>query len=134
MDDLAASVAERLKAALEAGDLNRLLTLCAENVVFEFPFAPADRLQRAEGKQAVRSYLEPIFRTAPMFGFRGWTVHQTTRPEIVILEFIAAFKQEGRGVLEAPYIVVLTMHDGLVSCYRDYWSSAAVRVVSSDSR
>lgn len=55
MDGSAAKAAENLKPALEAGDLNRLLSLCAEDVVFEFPFAPADRPQRAESSAAIRT-------------------------------------------------------------------------------
>jgi uncharacterized protein len=41
-------------------DIGALIDLCADDVVFEFPFAPPGRPTRVEGKPALGEYLKGI--------------------------------------------------------------------------
>src|SRR5215469_15845676 len=41
-------------------DIGAMLDLCADDVVFEFPFAPPGRPARVEGKPALRDYLKAV--------------------------------------------------------------------------
>ena len=46
-------------------------------------------------------------------------------PNMAVLEFRAVIERENTGLLETPYIVFLSLRDGLICRYRDYWSATA---------
>ncbi|WP_341868002.1 nuclear transport factor 2 family protein [Amycolatopsis circi] len=55
------------------------------------------------------------------------TVHQTTDPEVSIAEFeLAGIAVATQKPYRLRYVVVLTVRDGLIRRYRDYWSPLAV--------
>lgn len=64
-DETAIRTAERLAAAWNARDLEGVLALLAEDVVWDDPAMPAP----AEGREAVRRFSESVLRAFPDFHF-----------------------------------------------------------------
>jgi uncharacterized protein len=114
--------------AIQSGDVQALLELCADDAVFEFPFAPAGRPAKIEGKQALGEYLSAIpARVA--FNQVDLETHQTVDPDVAVIEMTAAGTVKDTGQpYRMSYVVVLTVRNGLIKRYRDYWNPlAAVR-------
>ena len=123
---------EQALPGVQAGDVSDLLDRCTEDVIFEFPFAPADRPGRVEGRDAVREYLEPIFARAGVQRLSSLVVHQTVDPGVAVIEFTTVPSAGGPG-RESSYVVVLMLRDGQVARYRDYWNPLAFAAESSQS-
>ncbi|MFR9730383.1 nuclear transport factor 2 family protein [Saccharopolyspora sp. MS10] len=117
-----ADVIDRFTALLLAKDMAGAIDLLAPDVVFEAPFA-AGTPARVDGREGMREYLADYPDRVDITGFPAYAVHRTADPATVIAEFTA----EGRTVRTGepyvmPYIAVLTVRDGLIAHYRDYWS------------
>lgn len=109
-------------AALQSGDVPALLKVCTDDVVFEFPFAPPGRPGKVEGKQAVGEYLAPLLALAT-FDQLDLETHQTVDADVAVIEMTAAGRVKDTGESYTRlYIVVLTVRDGLIKRYRDYWA------------
>lgn len=109
-------------AALQSGDVLALLKVCTDDVVFEFPFAPPGRPGKVEGKQAVSEYLAPLLALAT-FDQLDLETHQTVDADVAVIEMTAAGRVKDTGESYTRlYIVVLTVRDGLIKRYRDYWA------------
>jgi uncharacterized protein len=100
-----------------------LLAICAEDVVFEFPFSPAGGIHRLEGKQALSAYLPRLSRLIRIDSLQAKAVYRSTDPDTTIIEMEA----RGAGIAtgtpyDQRYISVVRTRDGRVSHYRDYWN------------
>ncbi|MFC0531564.1 nuclear transport factor 2 family protein [Phytohabitans kaempferiae] len=114
-------------ASLRSGDVTGWVDLCAEDVVFEFPYAPAGRPQRLEGKKAVASYLSVLPGSIEVTKEPQVTVHQTVDPNKAIIEMQIEGRVTATGApYDQSYVVVLTVADGLITLYRDYWNPLVV--------
>jgi ketosteroid isomerase-like protein len=119
-------VFQQILAGMGAGDTQALLSRCRDDVVFEFPFAPEGRPQRLEGKQAVGEYLAAIASGAVLERLTSLEMHQTVDPDVAVIEFSASGRvRDADSPFERSYVVVLTVRDGLVARYRDYWNPLA---------
>jgi len=118
-DLLRAALGDRLAPA------DGMLGLFAPDVVFEFPYAPDGLPRRLEGRAALAAHLErlgPLLTFGPM---ELGAVHAAG--ETVIFEFSCT----GAGVRTgAPYnqryISVVTLREGRIAHYRDYWNPLVV--------
>ncbi|HUQ57317.1 nuclear transport factor 2 family protein [Lentzea sp.] len=97
--------------------------LWAEDGVAEFPFAPSGWPSRVEGRAAVEDYVRDYPKMYDIKALPKQVVHQTTNPDVAILEF------DAEGVVVATgepyrysYIVVIETRDGEIVSYRDYWN------------
>lgn len=119
----ATAIFDRLLRAMQGNDLDALLAGCTEDVVFEFPFAPAGRPGRLEGRDAVHDYLAPLFARLRLVGLGEVTMHQTIEATVAIAEFTADLQpHDAARPVRNRYVGVLTVRDGRVAHYRDYWS------------
>jgi hypothetical protein len=119
-------VFQQILAGLESGDAQALLDHCTEDVVFEFPFAPDGRPTRLQGKPALGEYLDAIASVAVLERLTNLEMHQTVDPDVAVIEFSIAGRVRGTdSTFERSYVTVLTVHDGLVARYRDYWNPLA---------
>ncbi|MGW9071859.1 nuclear transport factor 2 family protein [Streptomyces yangpuensis] len=94
--------------------------------VLEFPFAPAGWPARLEGKAAVGAYMRDYPDHIDLHDFPDVTIHQTTVPETIVVEM----RGVGRLVktdtpYDMTYIAVVTVENGLITSYRDYWNPLA---------
>lgn len=127
MSDKFDSFSDLLRAAL--GDrldpADSLLGLFADDVIFEFPYAPDGLPKRLDGAAALAAHLEtlgPLISFGPMVLGNVYAVGAT-----VIFEFSCS----GQGVATgAPYnqayISVVTLREGRIARYRDYWNPLVV--------
>ncbi|MBB1153879.1 nuclear transport factor 2 family protein [Amycolatopsis dendrobii] len=111
-------------------DMAGFLQLFAEDAVTEFPFAAPGRPERVEGRAALAEYLSDYPNLLDHREVVAKTVHQTTDPEVSIAEFeLAGIAVATQKPYRLRYVVVLTVRDGLIRRYRDYWSPLAVTEV-----
>ena len=115
-------VAERVLAAVTAGDRAAQVACYHDDIVLEFPYATPP--VRVEGKATVDAYLE---RALTFFELRLTVtrVHECVDPDTVIVEFTS----EGRArTTDRPYantyIAVLSFRDGLVVGQREFYDPA----------
>lgn len=116
---------------LLAKDMTAFADLWAVDGVMEFPFAAPDYLSRLDGRAAVQEYLRGYPDILDIREFPETTLHQTQDPEVVIAEF------EASGIVVATgepyrmrYIAVITIRDGEIQRYRDYWSPLAAAEIT----
>ena len=95
--------------------------MLADEAVMEFPYAPANSPNRLVGKAAIRSYMEGVASRLRIDHFAPPVIHPTptgyvleTRCEGVALQTGKPYNQD--------YISVITLRDGHIVHYRDYWN------------
>lgn len=120
---------------LIAHDMPAFVELFAPDGLMEFPLATGDATSEVRGRSALHDYLDDY---ASILDIRSLDriVHVTTDPEVVIAEFTAD------GVVVATdlpyrmvYIAVISVRDGAIVRYRDYWNPAAVvDIVGADAQ
>lgn len=108
-------------------DMEGWIELFAEDATFELPFAPRNYPQRLEGKAAIWGYIRDYPKHIDLHNFPEVIVHPTIDPDVIVAEMRA----EGRVVATGKpyrigYISVVTVKDGKIACYRDYWNPLAV--------
>lgn len=112
---------------LLAKDIAGWVGLWAEDGVMEFPFAPEGWPVRLEGRRAVADYMRHYPEHIDLHDFPDVTIHRTTAPGTIVVEM----RGVGRLVktdrpFDMTYIAVVTVEDGLITSYRDYWNPLAV--------
>jgi ketosteroid isomerase-like protein len=130
MSDNIQSFSAMLRSALgnridrDAGSFTDML---ADHAVMEFPYAPPGLPVRLDGREAVVRHLENVGGLIAFDRMGEPTVHPSTDPSLVILEF----EGFGRGVetgepYDQRYISVIRTEGGRIVHYRDYWNPIAV--------
>ncbi|WP_331771154.1 nuclear transport factor 2 family protein (plasmid) [Embleya sp. NBC_00888] len=114
-------------------DIPAWVDLWDENGIFEFPFAPADRPQRLVGKTAVAEYMRHYPDHINLHDFPYVEIHQTTAPETIVVEMRGVGRLVATGSpFDMSYIAVVTVEDGLITRYRDYWNPLALQDAAVD--
>ncbi|MFE0414145.1 nuclear transport factor 2 family protein [Streptomyces tendae] len=113
----------RLIDLMLAKDMNAVAELWAPDGIAEFPFAAGSSPRVLRGREEVRAYLAHYPDLMDMKEVAALTVRPTEQTDTVVVEWTAT----GRTVATSQpyrldYIVVLTVRDGLITLYRDYWS------------
>lgn len=126
-------VFDRMLELLLAKDMNGVADLWAEDGTAEFPFAEAGAPTLVAGRASVREYLAGYPEIVDITGYPAIVVHETLDPEVIVAEFTAAGWTVRTGEpYEASYIAVITVRDGHIASYRDYWSPVALARASGD--
>ncbi|CAM5234302.1 Nuclear transport factor 2 family protein OS=Streptomyces tendae OX=1932 GN=GUR47_08070 PE=4 SV=1 [Streptomyces tendae] len=116
----------RLLDLMTTGDTDAAAGLWAEDGIAEFPFATGTSPRRLAGRNAIRDYLARLPELMDLREVPSMTVYRTQRPDTAVVEFTGTGSTVRTGEpYRLDYIVVLTVHDGLITCYRDYWSPLA---------
>lgn len=123
-------VAQTALDHLRAHNMDAFTELFGDEAVMEFPFAPTNRVQRLEGRRAVEHYLAGYPEMLDIHDVHDVSVHRTEDEHVVIVEFAV------RGTVVATsmpyttrYVAVLTIVDGLIRHYRDYWDPTVFTTV-----
>jgi len=101
------------------------LDLFAEDVVFEFPYAPPGFPQRLDGRAMLAAHLA---RFGPLLDF-GQLDLKSIYPsgDTVVFEFSCEGRGRNTGVAyNQSYISVVTLQDGRIARYQDYWNPLVV--------
>lgn len=101
--------------------------LITEDVVHEYPYAPAPFANRVQGRDAVTAHLLNITRLASNWGFTNLTFSASSDPNTVFVEF------EGGGLVTATgktyhqvYNARLTMRGEQIAHYREYFNPSRI--------
>jgi len=121
-------VLELRRQHLVARDFESFAGLFAEDGVIELPFAVDGLPARLEGRDAIREFsLRTSDRPVEITDLRIVQLHQTTDPEVVIVELVTEAHHTTTGAsFEAPCIQVFRIHDGEIKLFRDYIGASAI--------
>lgn len=132
----AMDVVDRALELLLAQDMAGFANLWARDGFIEFPFAAQGYPQRVAGREAVADYLRGYPDLLQIRELPTKVVHQSVDPEVVIVEFEAAGVVTATGApYQMSYVAVITVRDGEIQKYRDYWSPlAAAEAIGGSER
>lgn len=109
------------------------VSLWAEDGVMDFPFAPQGWPERLEGKDAIAAYMRHYPDHIDLHHFPDLRILQTTTPETIVVEMSAVGRLVETGSpFDMRYIAVVTVQDGRITSYRDYWNPLAVQELGAD--
>jgi len=105
------------------GDVTAWLDMFAEDGAMEFPFAPDGYPKRVEGKAALTAYLDGFPHRFRIDRVTSFVAHPVADPNLGIVEFSVEGTALSTGrPYNQSYIGVLTLRDGKIVNYRDYWN------------
>lgn len=134
-DDLFPSLSSVLRDALGerlASDATRLLDMMADDIVFEFPYAPPGGVKRLGGKAALAAYLPGVASLITIDTLTVTALHPCCDPEVVVIEFAATGRGTATGApYDQLYISVVRVRGGRIVHYRDYWNPLVVMAATS---
>jgi ketosteroid isomerase-like protein len=117
---------ELLRQSLDrffAKDMKGWSELCADDVVAEFPFAPEGSQNRFEGKEALYAYLKDYPAFIDVKALPTMKVYGTDDPDVAIAEWSVSGEVIASGnPYEMNYATFVTVRDGLIVNYREYWN------------
>jgi ketosteroid isomerase-like protein len=117
---------EQALPAILAGDTAALLGQCADDVIFEFPFAPDGRPRRLEGREQAREYLDTVYARLKIKELTSLEIHEIADPGVVIAELSMNIALSDGPTRKASYVEVVTVRDGQIARLREYWSPLAL--------
>jgi uncharacterized protein len=101
--------------------------LWAADGIMEFPFAPEGWPQRLEGRDAIAAYIRGYPDHIDLHDIPDLLIHQTSDPRTIVVEMRAVGRLvETDKPFEMKYIAVVTVENGRITSYRDYWNPLAV--------
>lgn len=104
-----------------------------DDVTLEFPFAPEGRPARVEGKPAVEQYLHAVPGQVEFTDVDVRHVHQSADPASAVIEWTARGRIKATGApYRMDYAVVVTLVDGLIAGYREYWNPLTLLTLEGD--
>jgi uncharacterized protein len=121
---MTATAREVVEQVLRAGremDIEGFVALMAPDGHIEWPYRPPGVPARLRGRAEIRRHLTAAAGFVTFGEFRNVVVHQTTDPEVIIVEYDAAGTVVATGApFEQTVIAVFRVRDGRVLSYRDY--------------
>jgi ketosteroid isomerase-like protein len=119
-------VFETRETYVSAGRWGEIADLYAKDTVVETPFA-LPTPHRAEGREAVRAHFARAGSGAIEMHTHNVQVHETTDPEVIIIEcdYRGRIVATGR-TFEVPSVQILRVKDGLISSARDFTNHAVI--------
>ncbi|WP_327112553.1 nuclear transport factor 2 family protein [Streptomyces sp. NBC_01341] len=115
-------------------DIDGWIALIADEAVFEFPYAPAGFPAKLEGKEAVAAYMRGYPEAIDLREVVGLRIHELRDPDTVVAEWRGVGRIVATGApYEMPYVAVVTVEDGRIAHYRDYWNPLAIPGKLSDA-
>jgi ketosteroid isomerase-like protein len=103
---------------LQDGDIDGFLGLCADDVLFEFPFSPPQAPRRLAGKETLSTHLRRRGRLLEAPRIIGLEIYTTDHPGTIIAETTL----QGATGADRRAIAVVTITDGRIATYRDYYN------------
>ncbi|MEU3712023.1 nuclear transport factor 2 family protein [Streptomyces catenulae] len=109
------------------------VALWAEDGLMEFPFAPDGWPRRLEGKEAIAAYMRHYPDHIDLYDFPDLRIHQTDDPQTLVAEMRGVGRLRESGTpFDMTYIAIVTVQEGHITSYRDYWNPLAVQEPGAD--
>ena len=97
--------------------------MMAEDGIMEFPFAPPGFPARLEGRDAVAAHLAGLPALLDIESLSEPEVRLARDGETAVLEFDCRGRAVATGrPYDQRYVSVITVRDGRIARYRDYWN------------
>jgi ketosteroid isomerase-like protein len=126
-------VFERLIRGISGREWDRLADLYAEDAVVEHPFA-LPRPTRLVGREAIRRHFAAGSRLPLDLRPGDVAVHDTTDPEVIIVEYAYAGLVTTTGrAFSISNVQVMRIREGLIVTSRDYHNHAALAALVRDA-
>ncbi|MFE3905123.1 nuclear transport factor 2 family protein [Streptomyces sp. NPDC059153] len=122
-------VLSRYHQAMLDKSADDLADLYAEDAVHEFPFSSPGFRSRYEGREEVRAGYRAAWGASPVRveAIEAMEIHETADPEVVIGEHVVVGAlPAGSGTFTVPGVLIVRVHDGLITRVRDYMDGLAV--------
>lgn len=123
---------ERFWKALDAGPprgatLEAWKDTFADDSVWEMPFAPEPLSTSVPGRHLIGHFIDWFFASVPDLHVDSLTVHDTTDPELFILELqgTATVTQTGK-IYSNTYCTHMRIRNGKIVLFREYFNPAVV--------
>jgi ketosteroid isomerase-like protein len=115
-------IVEKMLSAGRELDIETVVALMAPEGYIEWPYRPPGVPARLQGRTEIRRYLTEAAKAFIRFDeYRNVVVHETTDPEVIIVEYEANGAVVATG---APFhqtvIAVFRVQNGQILSYRDY--------------
>jgi uncharacterized protein len=117
--------AERMLRASIDNAWDDLADLYAEDVVIELPFTPTGEPAKAIGREPLRERLKSFGSMRELTKVENVVVHETTDPEVVIVEYDLHGRFRDQKPFVLSYVMVIRVKDGLIVSSRDYGNPVA---------
>ena len=122
----AADLLQRSLDTFLAKDMKGRTDLCDENVVLEFPFAPAGSPTLLEGRTAAYEYLRGYPDLIDVQRITSLRIYPTDDPDVAVADWSVTGRVLTNGnPYEMSYATFVTFKDGLIVKYREYWDPMA---------
>ncbi|KQQ49173.1 ketosteroid isomerase [Rhizobium sp. Leaf311] len=124
--DLFPSLSSLLREALGdllSPDATSFLDMCADTIVFEFPYAPQGFTESLVGKAALEEYLPTVGDLLTIESMSLGRVLISSNSDAATVEFSCKGYSDETGTrYDQDYVSVIDLKDGLITRYRDYWN------------
>ncbi len=101
------------------------LGMIAEDAVMEFPYAPSGFPRVFSGRSEIQRHLDNLKGLLRIDRFTAPKIHRTN--DGFVLEFSCTGQASQTGYrYDQDFISVITLHNGRISRYRDYWNPLIV--------
>lgn len=128
--------AELYRHSLElllAKDIAAWVGLWAEDGVLEFPFAPEGWPGKLDGRDAIAAYMQAYPEHIDLHEFPDVRIHETADPDTIVVEMRGVGRLVETGApFDMRYIAVVTVREGQIVSYRDYWNPLVVSEPGAD--
>lgn len=122
--------AQMFQAGLDSllrGDVDGWVAMWAEDGQMEFPFAPENSISVRGDKAAIQEHMRAFPQMFRLDRVTDLCIHQTLDADVVLVEFGVQGQAVSTGnPYNQRYIAVITLRDGLIINYRDYWNPLVV--------
>ena len=109
---------DRFNTVWDAHDLDGIVEMFTEDVIFEASFGPEPCGERAVGKAAARALAASVFARVPDLRFKE--LRHTVTPGFAVVESVTTGTPVGGAPYETHLADLLTLRDGLISAQRSY--------------
>jgi ketosteroid isomerase-like protein len=122
MTDTSREIVERMLRAGRERDTETFVGLMAPEGYIEWPYRPAGVPARLQGRAEIRRFLTGAAKGFIRFDeYRNVVLHETTDPEVIIVEYEAHGTVMATGApFQQTIIAVFRVHNGQILSYRDY--------------
>jgi uncharacterized protein len=131
----ASQVLKRAMDRFLAKDMRGWSELCDENVVVELPFSPDPAGRRIVGRAAIYAFLKDYPKAIDIQSLPTLKIHATDDPNVAIAEWSVSGRVISNGnPYELSYATVVTVRNGLIVNYREYFNPQAFMAAMAGAR
>ena len=131
----ATQVLQRAMDLFLAKDMKGWSALCDENVVVELPFSPDPAARKIVGRAAIYAFLKDYPKAIDIQSLPTLKIHATEDPNVAIAEWSVSGRVVSNGnPYELSYATVVTVRNGLIVNYREYFNPQAFLAAMSGAR